>query len=323
MAPAARAALARAGGARPRRAARRAGALDYDAILDRLAAGARAGATGGARPMSAAERVRRRPRDGRAAPTRRARIGRALVEERLAACVNVVGPIRSIYRWQGAVEEADEHLLVVKARAADVPALEARVRALHSYDVPEVLALPVTAGSAAYLAWLAERDRPRRLSRAAGRPPVTREFSAGGLVYRRARGRWVVCLGGARGDRQTGRCVWSIPKGHVEDGREHGRRRRCARCARRPGSTATIEEPLGDVTYWYARRDEDGAAGARLEARALLPACATAAAASPTATTSWTRCAGSRSTRRSRPSATTSERALVRRARERLERGGR
>ena len=85
-----------------------------------------------------------------------ARLGRALVEERLAACANVIGPIRSIYRWQGAVEEAEEHLVLLKARAADVPALETRVRTLHSYDVPEVLALPVTAGSAPYLAWLAE-----------------------------------------------------------------------------------------------------------------------------------------------------------------------
>ena len=94
-------------------------------------------------------------------PEEAERIARALVEERLVACANVVGPIRSIYRWQGAVEEADEHLLVLKARAADVAALEARVRALHPYDVPEVLALPVTAGSAPYLAWLAdatERD---------------------------------------------------------------------------------------------------------------------------------------------------------------------
>jgi periplasmic divalent cation tolerance protein len=83
------------------------------------------------------------------------RIGHALVEERLAACVNVVGPIRSIYRWEGAVEEAEEHLLMMKARSADVPALTARVRALHSYDVPEVVALPLTGGSEAYLAWLA------------------------------------------------------------------------------------------------------------------------------------------------------------------------
>ena len=85
-----------------------------------------------------------------------ARIGRALVEERLAACANVVGPIRSIYRWQGAIEDAAEHLVLLKARAADVDALATRVRALHSYDVPEVIALPIRGGSGAYLAWLAE-----------------------------------------------------------------------------------------------------------------------------------------------------------------------
>jgi len=85
-----------------------------------------------------------------------ARIGRTLVEERLVACANVIGPIRSIYRWQGAVEDGREHLLLLKGRAADVAGIETRVRALHGYDVPEVLALPVRAGSAAYLAWLAD-----------------------------------------------------------------------------------------------------------------------------------------------------------------------
>ena len=88
-------------------------------------------------------------------PDEAGRIGRTLVEERLVACANVIGPIRSIYRWEGAIEEASEHLLLLKARAEDVGALEARVHALHSYEVPEVLALPVTAGAAAYLAWLA------------------------------------------------------------------------------------------------------------------------------------------------------------------------
>jgi periplasmic divalent cation tolerance protein len=67
--------------------------------------------------------------------------------------------VRSIYRWQGVVEEADEHLLVVKARGADFARLEARIRALHSYDVPEILALPVDDGSAAYLAWLDEATK--------------------------------------------------------------------------------------------------------------------------------------------------------------------
>jgi periplasmic divalent cation tolerance protein len=85
-----------------------------------------------------------------------AAIGRTVVEERLAACANVVGPIRSIYRWEGAVEDATEHLLLLKARAADVGRLEARVRALHRYEVPEVLALRVHAGSAPYLAWLVD-----------------------------------------------------------------------------------------------------------------------------------------------------------------------
>lgn len=93
------------------------------------------------------------------------RIGRALVAERLAACVNVVGPIRSIYRWEGAVREDAERLLVVKARRRDVPALAARVRALHSYDVPEVVALGVAGGSAPYLAWVrSATGRPRRVA---------------------------------------------------------------------------------------------------------------------------------------------------------------
>ena len=89
-------------------------------------------------------------------PEEAVRIGRTVVEERLAACANVVGPIRSIYRWQGEVEDAAEHLLLLKARAADVAAVDGRVHALHGYDVPEVLALPVRTGSAAYLAWLAD-----------------------------------------------------------------------------------------------------------------------------------------------------------------------
>ena len=87
------------------------------------------------------------------------RIARTLVEERLAACVNVVGRVRSIYRWQGTVEDAHEHLLVVKARAPEFARLEARIRALHSYEVPEILALPIGDGSAAYLAWLDEATR--------------------------------------------------------------------------------------------------------------------------------------------------------------------
>jgi periplasmic divalent cation tolerance protein len=82
-------------------------------------------------------------------------LARALVEERLAACVNLVPGVRSIYRWEGAVEEADEVLLVIKTRAAAVDALTRRIEALHAYEVPEVLVLGVEAGAAPYLAWLA------------------------------------------------------------------------------------------------------------------------------------------------------------------------
>jgi len=83
-------------------------------------------------------------------------IAGALVQEQLAACVNVVGPIRSVYRWQGAVERAEEHLLIAKTRADLFAALSARVHELHSYDTPEVIALPLEAGAEGYLAWLAE-----------------------------------------------------------------------------------------------------------------------------------------------------------------------
>ena len=82
-------------------------------------------------------------------------IAEALVgEQQLAACVNIVGPIRSIYRWQGEICRDDEHLLLIKTTRTRYAALEARVKTLHSYDVPEVVALPIEMGSAAYLEWL-------------------------------------------------------------------------------------------------------------------------------------------------------------------------
>ncbi len=81
-------------------------------------------------------------------------IARVLVEERLAACVNLVPGVRSIYRWQGRVEEASETLLIVKTRAERAAELEARVRALHPYEVPEVLRAAAVGGSAPYLDWV-------------------------------------------------------------------------------------------------------------------------------------------------------------------------
>lgn len=81
-------------------------------------------------------------------------IAETLVEERLAACVNLINPIRSIYRWKGGVERGDEVLLVIKTTGVRYAALERRVRELHSYEVPEVVALRVDRGSAPYLDWL-------------------------------------------------------------------------------------------------------------------------------------------------------------------------
>ena len=82
------------------------------------------------------------------------RIAEALVGERLAACVNILGPVQSIYRWQGQVERAAEVALIAKSRRARFDDLAARVRELHSYDTPAIVAWPIVAGDAAYLDWI-------------------------------------------------------------------------------------------------------------------------------------------------------------------------
>jgi periplasmic divalent cation tolerance protein len=89
------------------------------------------------------------------APEERAReLGRALVDERLAACVNVLPGVTSIYAWEGRREEAVESLLVIKTGRERYADLERRVRELHPYSVPEVLAVPVEAGAPDYLRWV-------------------------------------------------------------------------------------------------------------------------------------------------------------------------
>lgn len=90
-----------------------------------------------------------------------AEIARALVTERLAACGNVVPGLRSIYRWEGKIEDEPEALLLLKTTRARFDALRDRVLALHPYQVPEVLALEVEAGSAPYLAWMAAETETR------------------------------------------------------------------------------------------------------------------------------------------------------------------
>lgn len=87
------------------------------------------------------------------------RIALAVVEAQLAACVNILPRVQSIYRWQGVVESAVEVPLLIKTTAAAYPALEAAIRERHPYDVPEIIALPITAGLPAYLNWLVAETR--------------------------------------------------------------------------------------------------------------------------------------------------------------------
>jgi len=88
------------------------------------------------------------------------KIARALVEERLAACVNIVSPVESLYRWQGEVQTDKEALLVVKTAVQMLEKLVARVKQLHSYEMPEIIALPILAGDEDYLRWVDEQTRP-------------------------------------------------------------------------------------------------------------------------------------------------------------------
>ena len=81
-------------------------------------------------------------------------LGRTLVEEGLAACVNVLPPMESVYRWQGSVHQDAERQLVIKTRAERLDALQGRFKTLHPYEVPEFLVLPVSAGSDSYLDWV-------------------------------------------------------------------------------------------------------------------------------------------------------------------------
>jgi len=84
------------------------------------------------------------------------RIADALVGQRKAACVNIIPKVNSLFRWKGTMEEAEESLLLVKTRAELFPEVVSLVRSMHSYEVPEIVALPIVQGNPAYLAWVKE-----------------------------------------------------------------------------------------------------------------------------------------------------------------------
>jgi periplasmic divalent cation tolerance protein len=87
-------------------------------------------------------------------------IAKSMVEKRLVACVQITGPVTSTYRWKGRIEVADEWLLIMKTRKELYLELEKAIKEKHTYDEPEILAIPVTAGSSGYLGWVAEETGP-------------------------------------------------------------------------------------------------------------------------------------------------------------------
>lgn len=86
-------------------------------------------------------------------------LARSLVEQRLAACVNILPAVQSVYRWQGMVEQAEEFALLIKTTEARYAELEAAIRVAHPYALPEIVALPIVAGLSAYLAWVAAETK--------------------------------------------------------------------------------------------------------------------------------------------------------------------
>ncbi len=91
------------------------------------------------------------------------RLAQSLVQGRLAACVNILAPCRSVYSWKGKVENAEEHPMLIKTTRDRYASLEAAIRAGHPYELPEIIAVPLAAGFTAYLDWVGAETRPREL----------------------------------------------------------------------------------------------------------------------------------------------------------------
>lgn len=86
-------------------------------------------------------------------------VARVLVDQSLAACVNIIPRVQSVYRWQGAVQTDEEYLLVIKASAANFDVIEQRIKSVHSYELPEIIAVPIVAGSKEYLKWVSSLEQ--------------------------------------------------------------------------------------------------------------------------------------------------------------------
>ncbi len=173
------------------------------------------------------------------------RLACALVEEKLAACVNRLPAVHSVFRWEGKLEQSAEELLLIKTRKALFPALEKRVRELHSYAVPEVIALPVVAGSEPYLHWLSEQTMGEG-QKQARQTIEKREISAGGVVYRKQGGGVEVALIHVRGR-------WGLPKGHVEPG-ESSDQAALREVREETGLEGRVVRKLGDIRYSYREK---------------------------------------------------------------------